>query len=636
MKKTTWLTPYRFEPELYERELRTIIGEIEAADPARPIKLDRILRKYPKDGKEYFSKSEIIQGYHHLEKLEGWSPRSDRFIEKLRMKPVRTLSGVTPVTVLTKPFPCPGKCIFCPNDVRMPKSYLSREPGAQRAAQHAFDPYEQTSSRLGALHRMGHPIEKVELIVLGGTWSSYPEGYQDWFIRRCFEAMNDFDRENPWESSNHPRVNYLDLAERIDGEFESNPYNDIVSSFLRSVEDGELVNETECSSLADLERAHVDNETGFHRCVGLSLETRPDHVTEAEVERMRRLGATKVQIGIQSLSDDVLTLNKRGHDVAATRRAIRLLRHAGFKIQAHWMPNLHGSSPDRDIADFARLFSDQDFRPDELKIYPCSLIESAELMNAYRAGEWRPYTHDELMEVLVACLSAVPSYCRISRVIRDIPGDDILDGNKTTNFRMLAEAELAARGHKCRDIRSREIRGERIREDGMRLDEIRYRSSIGDEVFLQFINEDSRLAGFLRLALPAEESFIDEIRTSAMIREVHVYGAAVALGEKDERKAQHAGLGRRLIGRAEALAREAGFSSLAVISSVGTREYYRRLGFQDGRLYQRKSAASRVTIKNSISQGNFPLGRPLKTLFARTQRRLLNLFELECSMEVSQ
>ncbi len=589
MKKTTWLTPYRFEPELYERELRTIIGEIEAADPTRPIELGRILRKYPKDGKEYFSKSEIIQGYHHLAKLEGWSPRSDGFVEKLRMKPVRTLSGVTPVTVLTKPFPCPGQCIFCPNDVRMPKSYLSREPGAQRAAQHAFDPYEQTHSRLGALQRMGHPTEKIELIVLGGTWSFYPEGYQNWFVRRCFEAMNDFDRENHWKDSNHRRVNYLDLAERIDGEFESNPYNDIVSDFLRSVEDGELVNETECSSLADLERAHVDNETGSHRCVGLSVETRPDHVTEAEVKRMRRLGVTKVQIGIQSLSDDVLTLNKRGHDVATTRRAIRLLRQAGFKIQAHWMPNLHGSTPDRDIADFAQLFSDQDFRPDELKIYPCSLIESAELMNAYRAGEWRPYTHDELLEVLVACLSAVPSYCRVSRVIRDIPGDDILDGNKTTNFRMLAEAELAARGHKCRDIRSREIRGERIREDGMRLDEIRYRSSIGDEVFLQSINEDDRLAGFLRLALPAEESFIDEIRTSAMIREVHVYGAAAALGEKDERKAQHAGLGRRLIARAEALAREAGFSSLAVISSVGTREYYRRLGFQDGPLYQQES-----------------------------------------------
>jgi elongator complex protein 3 len=592
MKKATWLTPYRFEPELHVVELRNIIREIEASVKVDLGELNRILRRYPKDGREYFSKSEIIQGYQYLARTEGWSNESARLVEKLRMKPVRTLSGVTPVTVLTKPFPCPGQCIFCPNDVRMPKSYLSREPGAQRAAQHAFDPYEQTYSRLSALSRMGHPIEKIELIILGGTWSFYPDGYQYWFIRRCFDAMNDFDAGELPMGPKHHRVNYLELEERIDGGFESNPYNDMVSSFLRSVEDGELVSESEQSTRRELERAHCENETSSQRCVGLSIETRPDYVTEIEAKRIRHLGATKVQIGIQSLSDDVLTLNKRGHDVADTRKAIRLLRQAGFKIQAHWMPNLYGSTPERDIADFARLFSDSDFRPDELKIYPCSLIESAELLNVYRAGKWRPYTQGELLEVLVACLDAVPGYCRVSRVIRDIPGDDILDGNKTTNFRGIAEAELAARGGACRDIRSREIRGERVRGEHLRLDETRYRSSVGEETFLEFNDDAGRIAGFLRLALPDRESFIDEIRTSAMIREVHVYGAAAGLGERDEQKAQHGGLGRRLITRAERLAREAGFSSLAVISSVGTREYYRRLGFQDGELYQHKALST--------------------------------------------
>jgi elongator complex protein 3 len=569
-------------------ELRNIVREIETCAEIDQRELNRILRKYPKGGKEYFSNSEIIQGYRYLAQTDRWSNRTAQFIEKLRMKPVRTLSGVTPVTVLTKPFPCPGQCIFCPNDVRMPKSYLSREPGAQRAAQHAFDPYEQTYSRLSALCRMGHPIEKIELIVLGGTWSFYPEGYQYWFIRRCFEAMNDFDAGELLMEPKHHRVNYLELEERIDGGFESNPYNDMVSSFLRSVEAGELVGESELSSCGELECAQRQNETSSHRCVGLSIETRPDYVTEIEVERIRHLGATKVQIGIQSLSDDVLTLNHRGHDVAATRKAVRLLRQAGFKIQAHWMPNLYGSTPERDIADFGRLFSDADFRPDELKIYPCSLIESAELMKAYRAGKWRPYTQDELLEVLVACLGAVPSYCRVSRVIRDIPGDDILDGNKTTNFRSLAEAELAARGGACRDIRSREIRGERVRGEHLRLDETRYRSSVGEETFLQFTDDVGHIAGFLRLALPDGGSFIDEIRASAMIREVHIYGAAAGLGERDEQKAQHTGLGQRLITRAERLAEDAGFASLAVISSVGTREYYRRLGFQDGELYQHK------------------------------------------------
>ncbi len=592
MKKATWLTPYHFAPELHEAELRAIIQEIENCPDVHGKTLDRILGKYPKGGREFFSKSEIIQGYRHLAEQEGWSSDADRFIEKLKMKPVRTLSGVTPVTVLTKPFPCPGQCIFCPNDVRMPKSYLSLEPGAQRAAQHAFDPYEQTLSRLGALRRMGHRLEKIELIILGGTWSFYPEGYQRWFIRRCFEAMNDFGAGESSNGAVRHRVHYEELREQVDGRFESNPYNDIVSGFLRSKENGELVHESEFSTIEALEEVQRANETARHRCIGLSVETRPDYVSEEEVERIRSLGATRVQIGIQSLSDEVLSLNKRGHDVATTRRAVRMLREAGFKIQAHWMPNLYGSSPEGDVEDFDRLFSDLDFRPDELKIYPCSLIESAELMVPYEAGKWKPYTHDELLHVLVECLRRVPGYCRVSRVIRDIPGDDILDGNKTSNFRGIAEAELTARGFQCEDIRSREIRGERVPAERLRLDEVRYESSIGEEIFLQYIDEDRRIAGFLRLALPTREAFIEEIRGSAMIREVHVYGATARLGEKDELKTQHLGLGRSLIGRAEELARQAGFARLAVISSVGTREYYRRLGFYDRRLYQHKNLVS--------------------------------------------
>jgi elongator complex protein 3 len=439
---------------------------------------------------------------------------------------------------------------------------------------------------------MGPRVDKIELIILGGTWSSYPEGYQRWFVRRCFEAMNNFGGGKPVSEAGNHRVDYQELADRVDGRFETNPYNDIVSGFLRSKEDGELVHQSESATLEALEQAHRENETGRYRCVGLSVETRPDYVSESELERIRRLGATKVQIGIQSLSDEVLSLNKRGHDVATTRSAVRLLREAGFKIQAHWMPNLYGSSPERDVADFDRLFSDPDFRPDELKIYPCSLIESAELMVPYEAGKWRPYTHAELLEVLVECLRRVPSYCRVSRVIRDIPGDDILDGNRTTNFRGIAEDELVARGLECRDIRSREIRSERVQAEELRLDELRYESSIGQEVFLQYIDDDGRIAGFLRLALPTRDSFIDEIRGSAMIREVHVYGAAARLGERDELKAQHLGLGTRLVRRAEELAREAGFSRLAIISSVGTREYYRRLGFYDRSLYQHKNLIS--------------------------------------------
>jgi elongator complex protein 3 len=383
-----------------------------------------------------------------------------------------------------------------------------------------------------------------------------------------------------------PRIDFAALPERVDGRFDANPYNSIVSGFLKSHGGAELEGDDGDSAWAELMEAQRRNERSFSRCVGLSVETRPDLVSEAELERIRRIGATKVQIGFQSLSDEVLRLNKRGHDVAATRKATRLLRQAGFKIQAHWMPNLYGSSPARDVEDFEKMFSDPDFRPDELKIYPCSLVESAELMVPFEEGKWRPYAHEELVEVLTECLKRVPTYCRVSRVIRDIPGEDILVGNKLTNFRMIAQAEIDKRGWTCRDIRSREIRGQSVRVEELVLEEVRYVTSAGEDFFLQFVTPTDRIVGFLRLCLPSREPFIDELRRSALIREVHVYGAAVEIGKKAEEKSQHVGLGTRLIRYAEELSRRAGFRNLAVISSVGTREYYRRLGFRDGDLYQ--------------------------------------------------
>jgi elongator complex protein 3 len=382
------------------------------------------------------------------------------------------------------------------------------------------------------------------------------------------------------------RVDFASLDERVDGRRGTSPYNEIVSRFLKAETEGNLIDEGDTSTWERLTVAHRKNEGGTSRCVGLSVETRPDYVTEEEVIRIRRLGATKVQIGIQSLSDEVLALNRRGHDVRSTRRAVQLLRRAGFKIQTHWMPNLYGSSPEKDIEDFGRMFSDPDFRPDELKIYPCSLIGSAELMVHYEAGRWKPYTREELTEVLTECLKRVASYCRVSRVIRDIPGEDILVGNKVTNFRNVAEAELEKKNWRCRDIRSREIRDGRIRINGLHLDEVPYDTSVGKEIFLEFVTGDDRLVGFLRLCLPASNPFIEELNESALIREVHVYGAAVNIGKRGERQSQHLGLGTRLIRQASELAGRAGYRNLAVISSVGTREYYRRLGFHDGELYQ--------------------------------------------------
>ena len=583
---------YHFEPAEHERELVPIIEAIRQLDEIDVRTLNRLTRRFPKAGRGSFSKSEIIRGFRHFAERYGWGD-DEGFIERVRMKPIRTLSGVAPVTVLTKPFPCPGKCIFCPNDVRMPKSYLSREPGAQRAAQHDFDPYAQTLSRLVAYHHTGHEVDKVELIVLGGTWSFYPEPYQIWFVKRCFDAMNDFE---DWAGRNNlprtvlPRgpIDFEDLDDAFDGRVIERTYNQVVSEFLRGTLGGGLLAETEQATWAELEAVQEHNERARARCVGLVVETRPDHLSREEVVRIRRLGCTKVQIGFQSLDDHVLRLNNRGHDVAATRRAVGLLRQAGFKIHAHWMPNLYGSSPERDVEDFDRLFDDPDFRPDELKIYPCSLIETAELMQVYERGDWRPYDEDELLAVLTACLPRVPPWCRVTRVIRDIPGDDILVGNKTTNFRQVAEAELARRGERCRDIRAREIRGRKVRPEDLRLEALVYASGIGREVFFQMVTDDDDLVGFCRLSLPAEPVFVEEIAQSAMIREVHVYGAVVGIGDQREGPSQHLGLGRRLVEAAAQRAAGEGRDDLAVISSVGTRDYYRGLGFVDGVLYQHR------------------------------------------------
>ena len=541
-------SPVAFDPEPHERDLVAIVGEIAGSPDLDARALDRILKRHPKDGRGLFSRSEIIAGFRHFARGRDWGVDDDAFVESLRLRPVRTQSGVTPVTVLTKPYPCPGRCIFCPNDVRMPKSYLAAEPGAQRAEDNGFDPYRQAWNRLAAYRGIGHPVDKIELIVLGGTWSFYPEPYQTWFVKRCLDALNDF-------------------GAGVDGRAAA----------------GEA---SQRASGADLERAQRLNEAAGCRCVGLSLETRPDHVCERERLRLRRLGATKVQIGIQSLSDRVLALNRRGHDVAATRRALRLLRAAGFKLHAHWMPNLYGSSPAEDVAQFARLFDDSDFRPDELKIYPCSLIESAELMAYYERGDWHPYTHEQLVDVIAACLRGAPRYCRLTRVIRDFSADDIVAGSRTSNLREVAERRLRESGDSCREIRSREIRAQPLERADLRLVATDYETSIGDEVFLEFVTPRDRIAAFLRLSLPRDPSPVEEIRRSALVREVHVYGASLSIGRRQAGRAQHRGLGRALVDEARARTRAAGFTDLAVISAVGTRAYYRGLGFHDGPLYQ--------------------------------------------------
>lgn len=514
-----------------EAVLMELIAALTAVTPLTSKPYRAIIRQFTQKGLPWLSKDKILAAYIALCDA-GHLTFDPEIRTHLQMKPTRSQAGVTVVTVLTKPYPCPGKCIFCPTDVRMPKSYLHDEPGARRAEYHAFDPYAQTASRITALEKIGHPADKIELLILGGTWSSYRRDYQEWFIKRCFDAMN----------------------------------------------------ETESATLPE---AQALNALGKRRNVGLVIETRQDHVDVEELRWLRYLGVTKVQVGIQSMDEHILAINNRGHDVQSTRDAFRLLRLGGFKIHGHWMANLLGATPASDVEDFGRIWSDLAIRPDELKLYPCMLVENAELHDYWLRGEYKPYTEEEVTEVLVACKAQVPRYVRLNRVIRDFPTTNVVEGNKKANLRQVAQERLIARGTPCQCIRCREVRRDKVSLEELSLKIETYATDATTEHFLSYETDDGRLAGFLRLSFPHRETPhpLPELEGHAMIREVHVYGPALPIGDENQGEAQHMGLGGRLVLQAKAMARQAGYPFIAVISAIGTRNYYTRYGFALNNLY---------------------------------------------------
>jgi elongator complex protein 3 len=548
-RREAWWQARRYTPEMLELA-RQVLEDVREGTPV----FDAI-RRYPLAKGGYLGKHVLVAAYRSLTESGEWS--EDRaLLERIRMKPMRTLSGVTTVTVLTKPYPCPGKCIFCPTDIRMPKSYLPDEPGARRALDHEFDPFDQVSARIQALEAVGHPTDKIELLILGGTWSSYRSDYQDWFVRRCFDAMNGFDS-------------------------------------------------------GSLEQAHSANENGTHRNVGLVIETRPDHVNQREIERLRRLGVTKVQMGVQSLDDEILEMNKRGHTVQETHRAVALLRAAGFKIVLHWMPNLLGATPASDREDFIRLWSD--LCPDEIKIYPNQLLESAELYDYWLRGEYRPYTTEELIELIADVKPSIPRYCRVNRVIRDIPSTHVVEGNKRTSLRQDVHVEMERRGTRCQCIRCREIRVRKVEQDDLRLEHLNYQAGGMEEHFISLVTGEDQLAGFLRLAIPLQGSAVTgmtDLEGAGIIREVHIYGQSLEVGQSSRGAAQHSGSGTRLIEYAEQVTLQKGLQKLAVIAAVGTRCYYIKRGFQRGELYLVKSLGEEKVTLDIQSQDMSPL-RPV-------------------------
>ena len=609
-----------------EKTLHNILGEIRRTNaPLAPDALDRIIRARNREVAgpvRYVAKKKLLPFYqeakeHRPEHWRTWgvSPAEEALLVRtLQVKPRRTASGVATVTVLTKPWPCSSACLYCPNDVRMPKSYLHDEPACQRAERNWFDPYLQVTARLRTLHQMGHVTDKVELIVLGGTWSDYPEAYQIWYMHELFRALNDMGCETAVErESETRRKQYRDAGIACERDDLANwaaeaqarvtagdaSYNETVRNLYAcgTHVDGNgwvAAAQWQTATFPQLEALQRKNESTEHRCVGLVVETRPDAVTPKRLAMLRRLGCTKLQMGIQSLDERILAANHRGIGVDRMQQAFEFARIFGFKTHAHFMTNLLGATPESDAADYRRMVEHPAFKPDEIKLYPYALVDGTGLVAHWRDGSWRPYTEQELVNLLAEDMLVTPPFTRISRMIRDISAHDIMTGNKKVNLRQLVDLELAKRAQPVQEIRSREIAFGAAANDELSLSEVAYETTNTHEVFLQWVAPGNRIAGFLRLSMPNAD-YIDAHVTAlpidageAMIREVHVYGRVAGLHQGGE-NAQHRGLGRMLIERACDIARENGYTAINVISAIGTRGYYRKQGFTDNGLYQQRS-----------------------------------------------
>lgn len=475
--------------------------------------------------------SDILKEYRLL-LSQGQIKNQPEFEKWLRKRAVRTLSGIAPVAVLTKPYPCPGQCAYCPHESDVPASYLSNEPAVMRAIRCDYNPYKQTILRLKALENNGHEPTKIEIIVIGGTWSYLPTKYKYWYILNCFKAANDYQKKK------------IDLK---------NLYSQKLSfDNLKKL----------------LIKEQKKNETAKYNIIGLTLETRPDYINEKELVEMRIFGCTRVEIGVQAVDNKILTLNKRGHGVKEIAEATKLLKQFGFKVTYHLMPALPGATPKKDLKMFAQLFSDERYQPDQIKFYPTVVTKGSLLYKWYKASKYKPYSDSVLQKLIVDCKALVPPYVRIIRLIRDIPEESIIAGNKITNLRQI----MQARGVKCNCIRCREVKDGKIGPANINI--IKYLASGGEEYFLSADSQDNKtLYGFCRLRIDNNSPI-----TPALIRELHVYGKLVSIGK--EKKVQHSGLGKKLLARAEALAKKNKASKIAVISGVGVRGYYQKRGYK--------------------------------------------------------
>ena len=476
-----------------------------------------------------YSLERIPRNYEILSKVTGNDYA--KLQKVLLRKPVKTASGVAVIALMPKPFACPhGRCTYCPGgiEINTPNSYTGQEPVTINAIESQYEAKKQIASKLEKLFSYGHDLSKMELVIVGGTFLFMPKDYQENFIKSCYDALNGFDSPT-------------------------------------------------------LEKAKAGNEHADIRNVGFTIETKPDYCKQEHVDLMLHYGVTRVEIGVQSLHERVYNIVNRGHNLSDVVESFQIAKDAGYKIVAHMMPGLPTMTPEDDIADFKMLFQDPRFKPDMLKIYPTLVLENTPLYQDYKEGKYKPYSDQEMIRVLTEIKKNVPSWVRIMRVQREISSSEIISGPKPGNLRQIVQKNLKKQNLSCRCIRCREVGLSKKNNftSSLSLKREDYFSSGGKEVFLSFVDDDYSLYGFLRLRYPSKKAHRQEISQDVcIVRELHVYGKSLKIGEKDQNYIQHSGLGKKLMREAEKIAKEEFDSKkLLVISGVGTREYYQKLGY---------------------------------------------------------
>lgn len=500
--------------------------------------------------KEFVRNSDILK---HAKPSER-----DKLLNILQKKPTRTASGVAVVAAMTQPHECPhGRCNYCPGgpEINVPQSYTGEEPATRRAIRYDFDPYLQVTFRLSQLKTIGHSVDKVELIVMGGTLTAQCLDYQMWFVRRCFEAFNDF------------KGNYAKIRKVGEEEFRKD-YSNRKPQF------------------AYIEDVHKKNESSSVRCVGITFEPRPDWAKAEQIDFMLGFGVTRVELGVQNPSDRIYKMVERGHTVSDVVQATQELKDSGLKVGYHMMPGLLGNKPKLDLDAFKKIFSDERFKPDMVKIYPCIVLKGTKYYDNWKSGRFNPMSTEQAVDLIVKVKKIMPAWVRTMRIMRDIPSPLVEAGIKSSNLGQMVYVRMDEAGVKCRCIRCREIgrflpKGIIPDPGSIKLVRREYAASGGREIFLSF--EDTLqdiLVGFLRLRIPYKPFRAEIDKSTALVRELHIYGPMVELGEKPRQKWQHRGYGKKLLLEAEKIAKEDNMKKILVTSGVGVRNYYLRLGFE--------------------------------------------------------